>query len=124
MSLSYEMSLENYGDFYVTIKQELIQENIFGVVTEVNILDQFLKENMISEEFHKKNLQRCIRIDKENMNKELFTSMFISSILITIIYYYFIPNNQYLLFKFCMFFYISIVYYLSFKYFNLVIENV
>lgn len=124
MSLSYEMSLENYDDFYETIKQELIQENIFGVVTEVNILDRFLEENMISEEFHKRNLQRCILVDKDNLNKELFTSMFISAILITIIYYYFIPNNQYLLFKNCMFFYISIVYYLSFKYFNLVIENV
>ena len=123
MSLSYEMSLENYSDFYTTIKQELIQENIFGVVTEVNILDQFLKENMISEEFHKKNLQRCIRVDKDNLNKELFTSMFISAIFITMLYYYFIPNNQYLLFKICMFFYISIVYYLSFKYFKIVING-
>lgn len=124
MSLSYEMSLENYGDFYETIKQELIQENIFGVVTEVNILDRFLEENMISEEFHKRNLQRCILVDKDNLNKELFTSMFISAILITIIYYYFIPNNHYLFFKISMFFYISIVYYLSFKYFNLVLKNV
>lgn len=123
MSLTYKNSSENYSDFYATIKQELIQENIFDVVTEVNILDQFLKENMISEEFHKKNLQRCISLDKENLNNELFTSMFISSILITIIYYYFIPNNQYLLFKICMFFYISIVYYLSFKYFKIIING-
>lgn len=124
MSLSYAMSLENYGDFYETIKQELIQENILGIVTEVNILDRFLKENMISEDFHKRNLQRCILVDKDYLNKELFTSMFISSILITIIYYYFVPNNHYLLFKICMFFYISIVYYLSFKYFKLVLKNV
>ena len=123
MSLSYEMSLENYDDFYETIKQELIQENIFGVVTEVNILDRFLEENMISEEFHKRNLQRCILVDKDNLNKELFTSMFISAIFITMLYYYFIPNNQYLLFKICMFFYISIVYYLSFKYFKIVING-
>ena len=124
MNLTYEMSLENYGDFYLTVRDELKSNNIFGVVTEVNILDQFLKENLISEEFHKKNLQRCIRVDKDNLNKELFTSMFISAIFIAMLYYYFIPNNQYLLFKNCMFFYISIVYYLSFKYFNLVIENV
>ena len=56
MSLSYEMSLENYEDFYITVRDELKSNNIFGVVTEVNILDQFLEENMISEEFHKKNL--------------------------------------------------------------------
>ena len=80
MSLSYEMSLENYEDFYITVRDELKSNNIFGVVTEVNILDQFLEENMISEEFHKKNLQRCIKIDNDNLNKELFTSMFISSL--------------------------------------------
>jgi len=118
MNLTYEMSLENYADFYLTIRYELIPENIFKVVTEVNILDQFLKENMISEEFHKKNLQRCIQIDKENLNQELFYSMFISSFLISILYYYFIPDNKYILFKICMFFYISIVYYLAHRYYK------
>lgn len=124
MSLSYKKSSENYGDFYTIIKKELNQENICSVVTEVNILDRFLEENLISEEFHKKNLQRVILVDKEYLNKELFFSMFISSILISLIYYYFVPNNHYLFFRICMFFYISIVYYLSFKYFKLVIQNV
>lgn len=124
MSLSYEMSLENYGDFYLTVRDELKSNNVFGVVTEVNILDRFLEENMISKEFHKKNLQRCIKIDKENLNEELCFSMFISSLIITLIYYIFIPENKYLLFKLCIYLYISIVYYLSFKYFKLIIENV
>jgi hypothetical protein len=124
MSLSYEMSLENYEDFYITVRDELKSNNIFGVVTEVNILDQFLEENMISEEFHKKILQRCIKIDNDNLNKELFTSMFISSLIITLIYYIFVPENKYPLFKLCMFFYFSIVYYLSFKYFKIVFYNV
>ena len=124
MSLTYEMSLENYSDFYLTVRDELKSNNIFGVVTEVNILDTFLKENMISEEFHKKNLQRCIKIDKENLNKELCFSMFISSFLISLIYYTFIPENKYPLLKYIILIYISIVYYLSFKYFKLIIENV
>ena len=64
MTLSYEMSLENYSDFYETIKHELNQGNVFSIVTEVNILDQCLEENLISEEFHKKNIQRCIQVDK------------------------------------------------------------
>lgn len=124
MPLSYKKSSENYSDFYTIIKKELNQENILGVVTEVNILDRFLKENLISEDFHKRNLQRCILVDKDYLNKELFFSMFISSILISLIYYYFVASNHYLFFKICMFFYISIVYYLSFKYFKLVLKNV
>lgn len=123
MSLSYKESLENYSDFYITIRNELREENIFHVVTELNILDKFLKENLISEEFHKKNLQRCIKIDKENMNKELFSGMLISSILISGIYCYFVPYNQYLFLKICMLFYLLIVYYLSFKYFKLIIKD-
>ena len=124
MNLTYETSLENYGDFYLTVRDELKSNNIFGVVTEVNILDQFLKENLISEEFHKKNLQRCIKVDKINLNKELFFSMFISSLLISMIYYIFIPHNSYPLFKFIILIYIFIVYYFSFKYFKLILENV
>ena len=124
MNLTYEMSLENYADFYLTIRDELKTENVFGTVSEVQILDRFLKENLISNEFHKLNLQRCIRWDKENMNKELFYSMFISSLLISLIYYYFIPENKYILFKYCIYIYILIVYYLSFKYFQLIIKNV
>ena len=124
MTLSYEMSLGNYSDFYLTIKDELKTENVFGTVSEVQILDRFLKENLISNEFHKLNLQRCIRWDKENMNKELFISMFISSLLISLIYYYFVNENKYILFKYCIYIYILIVYYLSFKYFQLIIKNV
>ena len=124
MNLTYEMSLENYGDFYLTVRNELKSNNIFGVVTEVNILDQFLKENLISEEFHRLNLQRCIKVDKMNLNKELFFSMFISSLLISMIYYIFIPQNSYPLFKFIILIYIFIVYYFSFKYFKLMLENV
>tara|TARA_B000000532_G_scaffold237071_1_gene224018 strand:- start:3090 stop:3464 length:375 start_codon:yes stop_codon:yes gene_type:complete len=123
MSLSYKESLENYSDFYITIRNELREENIFHVVTELNILDKFLKENLISEEFHKKNLQRCIKVDKENMNKELFSGMLISSILISGIYCYFVPYNQYLFLKICMLFYLLIIYYLSFKYFKLILKG-
>lgn len=124
MNLTYEMSLENYADFYFTIKDELKTENVFGTVSEVQILDRFLEENLISNEFHKLNLQRCIRWDKENMNKDLFISMFISSLLISLIYYYFVPENKYILFKYCIYIYILIVYCLSFKYFQLIIKNV
>jgi uncharacterized membrane protein len=123
MSLSYKESLENYSDFYITIINELREENIFHVVTESNILDKFLKENLISEEFHKKNIQRCIKVDKENMNKELFSGMLISSILISGIYCYFVPYNQYLFLKICMLLYLLIVYYLSFKYFKLILKG-
>jgi len=124
MSLTYEESSENYDDFYITVRGELKENNFFGVVSEVNILDQCLDENLISDEFHKNNLQRCIKVDKENLNNELFCSMFISSLLISFIYYYFVIQNKYLFFQICIFFYIFIVYYLSFKYFKLIIENV
>ena len=123
MSLDYDTSLKNYEEFYLSIKDELKENNIFKVVTEVNILDQFLEEKFISKEFHKINLQRCIKTDKINLNKELFSAMFISSILISIIYYY-ISFDKYPLFKFCMFLYILTVYYLSYKYYSLILENV
>ena len=124
MDLTYEMSLENYADFYYTIRDELKIKNIFGVVSELNILDQCLDENLISEEFHRLNVPRCVKVDKMNLNKELFYSMFISSLLISVIYYTFIPENSYSLFKLFILMYISIVYYLSFKYFKLILENV
>lgn len=112
MLLNYNTSLKNYDDFYLSIKDELKENNIFGVVTEVNILDQFLKEKLISNQFHKINLQRCIKVDKDNLNKELFYSMFISSILISIIYYYIFSYTKFILFKFCIILYILVVYYL------------
>ena len=118
MSLSYEMSLENYADFYITVRDELKKKNIFGVVSELNILDQCLDENLISEEFHRLNVSRCIKVDKMNLNKELFFSMFISSLLISVIYYTFIPENKYPIFKIAMYLYISIVYYLAYKYYK------
>jgi len=124
MDLTYEMSLENYADFYYTIRDELKMKNIFGIVSELNILDQCLDENLISEEFHRLNVPRCVKVDKMNLNKELFHSMFISSLLLSVIYYTFIPENSYSLFKLFILMYISIVYYLSFKYFKLILENV
>lgn len=123
MSLNYDTSLKNYNDFYLSISLELKKLNNFEIVSEVNILDKFLEKKLISEKFHKINLQRCIKIDKVNLNKELFSAMFISSILISIIYYY-ISFDKYPIFKFCMFLYIFTVYYLSYKYYNLIIENV
>ena len=69
MSLSYKKSSDNYDRFYLTVKNELQSNNIFGVVTEVNILDQCLEENLISEEFHKNNIQRCIQADKRILTK-------------------------------------------------------
>ena len=124
MNLTYEMSLENYADFYLTIRDELKKKNIFGVVSELNILDQCFDENLISEEFHRLNVPRCIKVDKINLNKELFYSMFISSILISVIYYTFTPENKDPLFKIVMYLYISIIYYLSYKYYKAIIENV
>ncbi len=124
MNLTYEMSLENYADFYLTIRDELKKKNIFGVVSELNILDQCFDANLISEEFHRLNVPRCIKVDKINFNKELFYSMFISSILISFVYYTFTPENKYPLFKIVMYLYISIIYYLSYKYYKAITENV
>jgi hypothetical protein len=118
MDLTYEMSLENYADFYYTIRDELKIKNIFGVVSELNILDQCLDENLISEEFHRLNVPRCVKVDKMNINKELFHSMFISSLLISLIYYTFIPKNSYPFFKLVMYIYFAVVYYLSYKYYK------
>lgn len=124
MSLNYDTSLKNYNNFYLSIRLELKKLNNFEIVSEVNILDKFLEKKLISEKFHKINLQRCIKIDKVNLNKELFSAMFISSILISIIYYCILIHDKYPLLKICIFFYISVVYYLSYKYYNLIIENV
>ena len=47
MALTYKKSSDNYDSFYLTVKNELQSNNIFGVVTEVNILDQCLEDNKI-----------------------------------------------------------------------------
>lgn len=116
MTLSYEQSFENYNHYHES-KSDM-NNYLFVKYTEVMFLDQLLSEELISPNFHKLNLQRCISLDKEILHRELADSMLIASVIITFIYYYFVPLNAYLFFKVCMIFYILSIWYLSFKYYE------
>ena len=115
MTLSYEQSFENYNIFHKSIFIDMKENDLFIKYTEVLILDQLLSEELISPSFHKLNLQRCIRLDKDNLHRELGDSMLFSSIIITFIYFNFVNPDQYPLFNVCMVFYILCIYYLSFQ---------
>jgi hypothetical protein len=118
MTLSYEQSFENYNNFHKSIFIDMKENDLFIKYTEVMILDQLLSEELISPSFHKLNLQRCIRLDKDILHRELADSMFFASVLITFIYFNFVTADQYPLFNVCMIFYLLSIYYLSFKYYG------
>ena len=118
MTLSHEQSFENYNHYHQSIYIDMKGNDLFIKYTEVMILDQLLSEELISPSFHKLNLQRCIRLDKDKLHRELADSMLFSSIIITFIYFNFVNPDQYPLFNVCMVFYILCIYYLSFQYYK------
>ena len=85
MTLSYEQSFENYNNFHKSIFIGMKENDLFIKYTEVMILDQLLNEELISPSFHKLNLQRCIRLDKDILHRELAYSMFFASVIITLL---------------------------------------
>ena len=113
MSPSENQSIENYNYYHSLIKNE---DNIRR--TSVNVLDELLKRKYINNSFHKKQLPKCIEMDKNELYLDMFYSMLISFMIICCYIYVFIPSDKYYFFKFCIFLYLLVVYYLGLIYLN------
>jgi len=85
---------ENYNKYYDYIKYELNKEGGFQKVTKVRILDRFLKKNLITEDFHKKTLQSCIKHDLEEEKNDMIFSLLFSVSILTFFMIVFLPEKE------------------------------
>jgi hypothetical protein len=85
---------EIYNKYYDYIKHELNKEGKFQKVTKVRILDRFLEKNLITEDFHKKNLQSCIKHDREEEKNDMIFSLLFSASILTFFLIVFLPEKE------------------------------
>lgn len=85
---------ENYNKYYDYIKYELNKEGKFQKVTKVRILDRFLKKNLITEDFHKKKIQSCIKHDREEEKNDMIFSLLFSASILTFFLIVFLPEKE------------------------------
>src|SRR6056300_2037490 len=85
---------EIYNKYYDYIKQELNKESKFQKVTKVRILDRFLKKNLITEDFHKKKIQSCIKHDREEEKNDMIFSLLFSVSILTFFMIVFLPEKE------------------------------
>ena len=85
---------ENYNKYYDYIKYELNKESKFQKVTKVRILDRLLKKNLITEDFHKKNLQSCIKHDQEEEKNDMIFSLLFSASILTFFLIVVLPEKE------------------------------
>ena len=114
---SLNQSQENYTFFKDKVKTDLETTIIFKV-THVNVLDKFLKKELISSDFHKMKLRECILEDRREETKDLFYSMVIAGLLITSFILFIVPHDKYYIFRFLYLIYISIIYFIAFLFYR------
>ena len=85
---------EIYNKYYDYIKHELNKEDKFQKVTKVRILDRFLEKNLITTEFHKKEIQSCIKHDKEEGKNDMIFSLLFSASILTYFLIVFLPEKE------------------------------
>jgi hypothetical protein len=85
---------ENYNKYYDYIKYEINKEGKFQKVTKVRILDRFLKKNLITEDFHKKKIQSCIKHDREEEKNDMIFSLLFSASILTFFLIVFLPEKE------------------------------
>lgn len=89
-----DSSEENYHKFYHNIKRKLREEDKFKKITRVRILDKFLEENLITDEFHKKMLKQAILLDKKDDNYDMISSLLVSASTLLFFLIVFIPEKE------------------------------
>ena len=89
-----DSSEENYQCFYDNIKRKLSNEDELKRVTRVKILDEFLEENLITDEFHKKMLKQAILLDKKDDNYDMLSSLLVSASTLLFFLIVFIPEKE------------------------------
>ena len=108
---SIQQSEENYDYFHGRYKEE--HENPFVRVTHVSVLDEFLKKELVSRDFHKHMLKECIYLDKKEEHWDLCVSMMISSFIMSLFSVFIVPLDQYYLFKLSYYLYLFTVYFIT-----------
>ena len=114
---SLNQSQENFTFFRDIVKTELEMAIIFKV-THVNVLDEFLKRELVSSEFHKLKLRECSLEDRREETRDLFYSMVVAGLLITSFLIFIVPQDKYYILRFLYLLYISIIYFLAFLFYR------
>ena len=109
---SLNQSQENYTFFRDKVKTNL-EKTILFKVTHVNVLDEFLKKELIGDSFHKMKIRECILEDRREETRDLFYSMVVAGLLITSFLIFVVPHDKYYIFRFLYMFYISIIYFIA-----------
>ena len=113
---SLTQSEENYTFFRDKVKTELETTIIFKV-THVNVLDEFLKRELINSDFHKLKRRECILEDRREETRDMFYSMVVAGVLITTFLIFIVPHDQYYIFRFLYLIYISIIYFIAYLFY-------
>ena len=114
---SLNQSQENYTFFKDKLKTDLDNTIIFKV-THVNVLDEFIKRELINSEFHKLKRRECILEDRREETRDMFYSMLVAGLLITSLLIFIVPHDKYYIFRFLYLLYISIVYFIAFLFYR------
>ena len=114
---SLNQSQENYTFFKDKVKTNL-ETTILFKVTHVNVLDEFLKKELIGDRFHKMKIRECILEDRREETRDMFYSMVVAGTSITILLIFIVPHDKYYIFRFLYLFYISIIYFLAFLFYR------
>jgi hypothetical protein len=114
---SLGQSQENYTFFKDKVKTNL-ETTILFKVTHVNVLDEFLKKELIGDRFHKMKIRECILEDRREETRDLFYSMVVAGLLITSLLIFIVPQDKYYIFRFLYLLYISIIYFLAFLFYR------
>ena len=109
---SLNQSQENYTFFKDKVKTNL-ETTILFKVTHENVLDEFLKKELIGDSFHKMKIRECILEDRREETRDLFYSMVVAGLLITSFLIFVVPHDKYYIFRFLYMFYISIIYFIA-----------
>ena len=113
---SLSQSNDNYTFFKENVKNEL-ESTIILKVTHVNVIDAFLKKELINSDFHKMKLRECILEDRREETRDMFYSMVVAGVLISSFLIFIVPHDQYYIFRFLYLFYISIIYFIAYLFY-------
>lgn len=113
---SLNQSHENYTFFKDKVKNEL-ESTIILKVTHVNVIDAFLKKELINSDFHKMKIRECILEDRREETRDMFYSMVVAGVLISSFLIFIVPYDQYYIFRFLYLFYISIIYFIAYLFY-------
>lgn len=114
---SLNQSQENYTFFKDKVKTNL-ETTILFKVTHVNVLDEFLKKELIGDRFHKMKIRECILEDRREGTRDMFYSMVVAGTSITTFLIFIVPHDKYYIFRILYLFYISIIYFLAFLFYR------